>query len=111
MEVDTANEIYSQQCLTCAEYAQYMEFLRKSGLDAFVTSEAMRAAAEDYSASIEYPQNAFADKLKLAAQIVAGNKSTRVLYVSIGGFDTHANQPGQHTNLLQTVSDGIDAGS
>jgi uncharacterized protein (DUF1501 family) len=109
LQVDAANEIYSQQCLTCAEYAQYMEFLRKSGLDAFVTSEALRAAAQDYSTSVEYPQNAFADKLKLAAQIIAGNKSTRVLYVSISGFDTHANQPAQHANLLQTVSDGIDA--
>ncbi len=34
---------------------------------------------------------------------------TRVFYVSLGGFDTHAGQPARHAQLLRQVGDAIKA--
>lgn len=64
-----------------------------------------------------YPSgNSLADQLKIVARLIAGGLKTRIYMVSLGGFDTHAQQvnatakeTGNHANLLQKVSDGIKA--
>src|SRR5262249_6268331 len=53
-----------------------------------------------------------ANRLKLCAQLVDAGLGARVFYVSIDGFDTHANQggpQGAHANLLSEVSSAITA--
>lgn len=64
-----------------------------------------------------YPTgNSLADQLKIVARLIAGGLKTRIYMVSLGGFDTHAQQvnatakeTGNHANLLQKVSEGIKA--
>jgi len=60
--------------------------------------------------------NNLAQSLKTVARLIAGGSETKVYVVSLGGFDTHANQVqgdnptiGQHAELLQTLSDAICA--
>jgi uncharacterized protein (DUF1501 family) len=60
--------------------------------------------------------NALATKLKTVARLISGGLRTKVYVVSIGGFDTHANQvvegeptQGAHAALLKSLSDGICA--
>lgn len=75
------------------------------------------AAAKAQNLSALYPQNnSLADQLKLVARLIAGGLKTPVYVVSIGGFDTHANQVdatdktlGTHANLLRQLSDAITA--
>lgn len=79
----------------------------------------VKDAAESASnLSTKYPAgNSLANQLKIVAQLIAGGLKTRVYVVSIGGFDTHAYQvdatagheTGSHANLLQNVSEAIDA--
>jgi uncharacterized protein (DUF1501 family) len=45
----------------------------------------------------------------MVAQMIAGGLKTRVYYVSMGGFDTHANEKQAHDRLMQTLSAGIGA--
>ncbi len=64
-----------------------------------------------------YPTgNSLADQLKIVSRLIAGGLKTRIYMVSMGGFDTHAQQvnanakeTGNHANLLQKVSEGIKA--
>jgi hypothetical protein len=64
-----------------------------------------------------YPTgNSLADQLKIVARLIAGGLKTRIYMVSLGGFDTHAQQvianatdTGAHARLLQRVSEGIKA--
>jgi uncharacterized protein (DUF1501 family) len=64
-----------------------------------------------------YPTgNSLADQLKIVARLIAGGLKTRIYMVSMGGFDTHAQQvianatdTGAHARLLQRVSEGIKA--
>ena len=46
-------------------------------------------------------------KLGLIARLIGKGLGTRVYYVSIGGFDTHANQADQHEVLLGEVSAAV----
>lgn len=61
-----------------------------------------------------YPTgNYLADTLKVIARIIKGGLNTRMYLVTLGGFDTHANQVeankslGSHANLLKLLSDAI----
>jgi uncharacterized protein (DUF1501 family) len=55
-------------------------------------------------------------QLKIVARLIKGGLKTRVYWVSMGGFDTHATQvvaankaTGTHANLLKELSDSIAA--
>src|SRR5262249_22523651 len=50
-----------------------------------------------------------ANRLKLAAQLIDADLGSRVFYVSINGFDTHATQAPAHNNLLGQVSGAMTA--
>ena len=62
-----------------------------------------------------YPEgNSLADQLRICARLIKGGLKTRIYMVTIGGFDTHANQTdlsdttqGVHANLLENVSEAI----
>jgi uncharacterized protein (DUF1501 family) len=71
--------------------------------------EALGASAEKYRSSAPYPQHPFSKALQNVAQMIAADLGTRVFYVSLGGFDTHANQKPAHANLLTNLSEGLAA--
>ena len=47
--------------------------------------------------------------MRFAAQVISAGVGTKVVYVSTGGYDTHANQPTQHANLLADMSNSVAA--
>jgi uncharacterized protein (DUF1501 family) len=83
-----------------------------------VTQNATRAADRLIKASqqsrsrrpaVAYPRNGFGNALKLVADLIKAQLPTKVFQVSLGGFDTHANQAGTHTFLLRQLGDGLAA--
>ena len=99
----------SIQCSSCQEYNALVNAMMQAGLDALTASNIVQQAASTYHTSVAYPNNDFANRLKLAAQVISSTLQPVVVYLQIGGFDTHANQKGTQAALLQTVSDGITA--
>ncbi|MCC6194569.1 MAG: DUF1501 domain-containing protein, partial [Burkholderiales bacterium] len=57
----------------------------------------------------EFPAGAFGNAIRTAAQIVANPSGVAVVRVTLSGFDTHANQPGTHAQLLTQVANGLVA--
>ena len=106
-EVITALD--SIQCTSCQEYNNLVNAMMEAGLDSLTASDIVRQAASNYQTPVSYPKNDFANRLKLAAQIVTSSLSPQIVYLQIGGFDTHASQKDTQANLLKTVSDGISA--
>jgi uncharacterized protein (DUF1501 family) len=86
----------------------YVGFIQKTAFDAYDTSERLQAA-KNYKPSVTYPNDGLSQGLKLIAQVIMQNLGTQVFFVSIGGFDTHANQLGDHNRLLTWVSNGMAA--
>ncbi|MFH1497488.1 MAG: DUF1501 domain-containing protein [Verrucomicrobiota bacterium] len=84
-------------------------FLRSTLMDAMVTEQKVQKILNQYRTDAKYPGGGFAQSLRNVAALIAAGLSTRVYYVSIGGFDTHANQLNSHQRLLQTLSEGMAA--
>lgn len=99
----------SIQCTSCQEYNNLVNAMMDAGLNAITASDIVQQAAANYQTSVTYPKNDFSNRLKLAAQIITSSLKPQVVYLQIGGFDTHANQKNTQANLLKTLSDGITA--
>ncbi len=85
-----------------------LDFLHRTAMDAQVSSDdILRMTGRN--ASTKYPGTEFANSMKTVASMIAGGLPTRVYYVSLGGFDTHAGQKGRHDQLMQQLSQGLDA--
>ena len=83
-------------------------FLLRTAMDARVSSEAIRQAVSA-KPLVNYPGNQLAQQLSMIGAMIRAGLKTRVYYASIGGFDTHANQPGSHARLLGQFSDAVRA--
>lgn len=86
-----------------------LDFLERTALDAQVSSDKIRAIASKVKSQASYPNGQLAASLKLVAQLIGGGLPTRIFYVSQGGYDTHANQPGTHERLLTELGDSVKA--
>ncbi|MCB0767584.1 MAG: DUF1501 domain-containing protein [Flavobacteriales bacterium] len=79
------------------------------------------AASASCTHSTLYPTfsveaNRLAQSLKIVAKLICGGLKTKIYWVSMSGFDTHASQvnpgdhsTGTHANLLRALSDNIRA--
>ena len=57
----------------------------------------------------QYPNTPFGKKLKTMAELVTADTDTKIYYISLSGFDTHAYQIGKHPKLLKQYADGVEA--
>jgi uncharacterized protein (DUF1501 family) len=86
-----------------------LDYLERTALDAQVSSEQILKVSRAGSNHSSYPASQLANSLKLVARLIAGGLSTRVYYVSQGGYDTHTNQSGSHERLLRDLGAGVKA--
>src|SRR5438309_3997671 len=85
------------------------DFLRRTALDAQLSSDTILAITRKYKTNMPYPQSPLGASLNLIGRMIAGGLPTRVYYASQGGFDTHAGQIGSHDRLMAVVNDAIAA--
>ncbi|HRP39117.1 MAG: DUF1501 domain-containing protein [Chitinophagales bacterium] len=96
-------------------YKKELDYLRavKKNTNGFGT--AVKNAYDATATQSAYPNTDLAKQLKIVAKLISGGLKTKVYWVSIGGFDTHASQvetdttKGKHADLLQTLSDAVKA--
>ena len=97
-------------------YGEELAFLRTSIAQTNAYSEVISEAAERGTNKVTYPENnPLANQLRNVALLLSGGIKTKVFVVSIGGFDTHANQvvegepiTGIHAELLTALSQAIE---
>lgn len=82
-------------------------FLMRTALDAQVSSDRIREAVQRRPL-VDYDRNnKLARQLQLVGAMIRDGMRTRVYYVTLGGFDTHANQPNSHANLMRTFGNAM----
>ncbi len=89
-----------------------VDFLAHTEMNALIAAADIRKVAShltEDSGTGGYPQDPFAQKLRIVAELIAAGAPTRVYYVSLGGFDTHATQAGRHDRLLEELGTGLGA--
>jgi uncharacterized protein (DUF1501 family) len=89
-----------------------LDFVRKTALNTYSSSQRLREVAANYQPKANYPQTGLANRLKLAAQLIDADLGARIFYVSQDGYDTHASQggvAGAHATLLAELSGAVTA--
>ena len=83
-------------------------YLYKTMIEAKSSAKYIYETSKTYKSKQEYPNNAFGKQLKTTAEFINSNIKSKVYYVSMGGFDTHANQADRQKRLLSTYSESME---
>lgn len=97
-------------------YGSELDFIKTSIKQSNDYASQVLQAFDQGNSTATYPDSNLARQLQTVAGLISGGLKTKIYVVSIGGFDTHANQVligdtenGNHATLLQTVSDAVYA--
>lgn len=92
-----------------AGHDDHVAYLYKVLIDTQSSAQYLLDQSKVYTSSTSYPNTAFGRDLKQMAELITADSDIKVYYVSLGGFDTHANQRGRQDRLLQQYAEGINA--
>lgn len=83
-----------------------VNFVQRRQVQTLTAVETLRDLLEGPNA---VPRNGsgLSQKLQLVAGLIARGFGTRIFYVSLDGFDTHANQGPSHADLLSDLANGV----
>jgi uncharacterized protein (DUF1501 family) len=83
-----------------------ISFVQRRQVQTLTAVETLRELLEGPNA-VPRPGSGLAAKLQLIAGLIAKGFGTRLFYVSLEGFDTHADQAPSHNTLLTELADSI----
>lgn len=105
--------------LPCCDAGELIAYVRQQQVLAVGYASEIKAAADAGRNLAAYPDasagNDLAEQLKIVARLIHGGLKSKIYYVEMGGFDTHAaqvgssNTDGTHAQLLKKLSDAIAA--
>lgn len=95
-------------------YGEELSFIRNTIQQSNAYASRVKEAFEKGNNIAEYQDTSLSNQLKIVANLISGGLKSKIYVVTIGGFDTHANQVligdtlnGEHAVLLKDVSDSI----
>ncbi|TLV02370.1 DUF1501 domain-containing protein [Dyadobacter luticola] len=105
--------------LPCCDAGELISYIREKQILATGYAAEVKAAADAGKNLAVYPatseKNELAEQLKIVARLIHGGLKSKIYYVELGGFDTHADQigsdslEGKHAQLLRKLSDAVAA--
>jgi len=90
-----------------AGQSPYLAMIASTARDAYHGGDVLRAQTAAFTNKATYAPNGFAQQLALAAKLIGSSAGSKIVFVSIGSFDTHAGQRGQQDRLLGYLGDGL----
>ena len=88
-------------------YGDKLLFLRAQTNTTFTYAEVINDAYMASSNQATYLQDDLSEQLAIIARMIKGGLGTKVYMVSLGGFDTHANQVNKQRGLHENLASGI----
>ncbi|MFV1996192.1 MAG: DUF1501 domain-containing protein, partial [Verrucomicrobiales bacterium] len=91
-----------------------MQFVTQTAVNANDSSDTLRKLVLGYETPVEYPDTQFGNSLRTIAGLIAKGMDTRVYYAAqgiakFGGYDTHADQPRRHDELMTELCASVMA--
>ena len=84
-------------------------YLYKTLRETRQSAEYLYQQSKVHKSSVAYPDSKFATDLRQIAELMTADTDTRIYYVSLGGFDTHAGQLNRQARLLKEYAEGVAA--
>ena len=99
--------LFDNQNISTNLHGRQVSFLREASNTTFRYASVINQAYEKSRAFDSYANNNFDLQMSLVSRFIKGGLGTKVYMVSLGGFDTHANQPARHESLMSRLSKAI----
>ena len=99
--------LFDNQNISTNFHGQQVSFLREASNTTFRYASVINQAYEKSRAFDSYANDNFDLQMSLVSRFIKGGLGTKVYMVSLGGFDTHANQPVRHESLMSRLSKAI----
>jgi len=84
-------------------------YLYKVLIDTQQSADYLYQKAKVHQSKVVYPQSAFAKDLQQIAELITADTDTKIYYVTLSGFDTHANQRNPQERLLKGYAEAMKA--
>ncbi len=88
-------------------YGDQLEFMRGTTNTTYNYAGVIHNAYESSNNEVDYNNDALSQQLAIVARMIKGNLGTKVYMVTLGGFDTHADQANKHEALLNSLSSSV----
>ncbi len=102
-------EMKSEKAASSEGSGSLLDFVSTSTVAALQVSERLEKILAQPDATGDFPKTAIGEKLRAVSRLILSGVKTRVYYVTLDGFDTHANQPDVHATLLRQWSEALSA--
>lgn len=103
-------QLYQTATLGNLPHEVELKYVRQTANAAFRYAETIKKAWSAGKNQANYPSNSYlAEQMSIVARLIKGQLGTRIYMVTIGGFDTHANQLGGHPDLLNQIANSAAA--
>lgn len=99
--------LHSMTNLPSCAYGDQLSFMRGTTNTTFNYAETIHNAYSSSVNAVNYSAQRLGRQLANVARMIKGNLGTKVYMVTIGGFDTHANQDLAHQELLMNLSESV----
>ena len=99
-------QLYDPLDVPACYRGEQLTFLRSIANSTYKYAEVIAEKYNLAANSVEYTTS-LGEQLALVARLIKGGLKTKVYMVSIGGFDTHANQLSNHPALLNDLSEAV----
>lgn len=101
-------QLFDEVAVPATLHGDQLAFVRTIANDSYHYAGVIHAALEVGANQVAYPeQNNLATDLASVARMIKGGLPTRLYLVSIGGFDTHANQLNRHEDLMEDLGNAM----
>lgn len=92
-----------------AEHEAPVDYLYKALSETVSSADYIFAQSKRRPSTAAYPASDLGRNLKTVASLIFSDIHTKVYYLSLGSFDTHIFQQGQHSRLLAEMNDAVGA--
>lgn len=86
-----------------------LEFVQRQSVAASEAARQLAAASQTGGRGVAYPAAGLGGRLRQVADMIAAGLPVSVYYVTLDGFDTHANQRAAHASLLEELGGAVSA--
>lgn len=88
-------------------YGEQLQFIRASTNTTFNYAGVINDAYEGATNDAPYDARELSQQLAIIARMIKGGLGTKVYLVTLGGFDTHANQLTYHNQIMNDLSTAV----
>lgn len=105
-EIAQTGELYDPLDVSDCYSGEQLSFMRITVNNTFKYAEIIPEVYANASNSVTY-EGRLGEQLAILARLIKGGLQTKMYLISLGGFDTHAQQSNAHVNLLNQVASQI----